>query len=952
MLKNGDQDSRGIWKALNRSESVQKQVASEEWKSQASVSRSRSLLPTAMSPTLTHSAPWPPGSPATQRIPSGAERSTESMSRSDWVDGGFTYVLRSGASRPQIGPPSLGSDDNTPRRTVMDDGGRSARKARPVGQSVRESPPSGLEDGPGADTPYRGRGRPPIPRATAFTHVKRTYVSDWQLTDGILQELGSDSPTARCVPRQKPRLPLAATFEGRVDSVFSRLDAISSLIRVSQSLRIVSIVADDSLTDLRVLHTFRAFRCRTHEGTYLTSSRLLSRLDSYDPLTTTDADYRILVGVDGAVSRAADGWQTTNGSYTRGTRRSPLPQGLGPQAHHHRPCPVSAAFDQKSLTKTMHKNRQTRVLLDNAPAHVGIPRGSKKAHTGVLVVGASRPAVLVLQELPRIHNAPWTKRPISKSTASRPDVVDGRAVYIDETTLSHTGHAFLASLVVFRLPASSGLSRPETPHLRWGRWSSSRAWVALGLGRREGSGRAFVVMLLVHPMVPRRNPAIGSLGRGRSGGLREIVQRVRISAERPEHGLPELRRPARSTVTVSVRRRYINADAKEVEVESQGEGEVWLPSKLVFIYCAALASKAAGPQFTKEKRYPILAVEWLSKSSLQELSVRVPFQGPRDLLLFRLHPICARGRCTSSHRGRSSESGDGWWAAASRWHNRVLDAMPVLPELHAAPNPHNLLHRLPLEPLPYPGPPESFPASQPGMDDECHMSFVLGDIQRQVRRLKRTSSADAAAHALTWGTANDAGAPVRSPNGARVVISVCVAPMDGVVVLDLAIPLLQQRPFRPAPSVRATGHEPMRNKEDGLDEAEDWEAAQKAADVGDSELLVKQSERTSDEAKLGYLGWLRMPSQRPAAATSDGTLSAEKGIGGSEEEYGRGTPGPANDRQRAEARAKWLAQSDRRMHQNAYEGAGRLTCSWRTAGGRAGYACGLIIRGGGTQKKG
>ncbi|KAJ7051933.1 hypothetical protein C8F01DRAFT_1091135 [Mycena amicta] len=112
--------------------------------------------------------------------------------------------------------------------------------------------------------------------------------------------------------------------------------------------------------------------------------------------------------------------------------------------------------------------------------------------------------------------------------------------------------------------------------------------------------------------------------------------------------------------------------------------------------------------------------------------------------------------------------------------------------------------------------------------------------------------------------ANDASAPVAvgSPNGARVVISVCVAPRDGVVVLDLAIPLLQQRPFRPAPSVRATGHEPMRNEEDGLDEAEDWEAAQKAADVGDSELPVKQSERTSDEAKLGYLGRLRMPSQR------------------------------------------------------------------------------------------
>ncbi|KAJ7051916.1 hypothetical protein C8F01DRAFT_1338676 [Mycena amicta] len=478
-----------------------------------------------MSPTLTHSAPWPPGSPATQRIPSGAERSTESMSRSDWVDGGFTYVLRSGASRPQIGPPSLGSDDNTPRRTVMDDGGRSARKARPVGQS-QPDPSLSCRHGPtqrmtlryfistrlrllairacflprdntvpdARKSCYRvwmagarmhlghprkrispigtrgwARGRHHIVgeddhrfhEPPAFTHVKRTYVSDWQLTDGILQELGSDSPTARCVSRQKPRLPLAATFEGRVDSVFSRLDAISSLIRVSQSLRIVSIVADDSLTDLRVLHTFRAFRCRTHEGTYLTSSRLLSRLDSYDPLTTTDADYRILVGVDGAVSRAADGWQTTNGSYTRGTRRSPLPQGLGPQAHHHRPCPVSAAFDRRLSPTISGPNRQTRVLLDNAPAHVGIPRGSKKAHTGVLVVGASRPAVLVLQELPRIHNAvttdicpacaaPWTKRPISKSTASRPDVVDGRAVYIDETTLSHTGHAFLTSLVVFR----------------------------------------------------------------------------------------------------------------------------------------------------------------------------------------------------------------------------------------------------------------------------------------------------------------------------------------------------------------------------------------------------------------------------------------------------------------------------------------------------------------------
>ncbi|KAJ7051936.1 hypothetical protein C8F01DRAFT_1091138 [Mycena amicta] len=694
-----------------------------------------------MSPTLTHSAPWPPGSPATQRIPSGAERSTESMSRSDWVDGGFTYEvelqdlrlgLRVSAAttirlvgrswmtaagvrgRPgQLQPdPSLSCRYGPtqrmtlryfistrlrllairacflPRDNTVPDARKSCYRVWMAGARMHLGHPRKRISPIGTRGWARGRHHivgeddhrfhePP-----AFTHVKRTYVSDWQLTDGILQELGSDSPTARCVSRQKPRLPLAATFEGRVDSVFSRLDAISSLIRVSQSLRIVSIVADDSLTDLRVLHTFRAFRCRTHEGTYLTSSRLLSRLDSYDPLTTTDADYRILVGVDGAVSRAADGWQTTNGSYTRGTRRSPLPQGLGPQAHHHRPCPVSAAFDQKSLTKTMHKNRQTRVLLDNAPAHVGIPRGSKKAHTGVLVVGASRPAVLVLQELPRIHNAPWTKRPISKSTASRPDVVDGRAVYIDETTLSL---AYWPRLP--RIPRRLSVTcvewiippRDTTPPMGKMVFKSSLGSVGPGTqGRKRTSIRCDA------PCTPN--------GPASQSSYREVMLAERVCEQlgkgkvwRAARDRPaKLRRPARSTVTVSVRRRYIDADAKEVEVESQGEGEVWLPSKLVFIYCAALASKAAGPQFTKEKRYPILVVEWLSKSSLQELSVRFPFQGPRDLP-FRLRPICAPGRCTSSHRGRSSESGDGWWAAASRWHNRVLDAM--LPELHAAPNP-------------------------------------------------------------------------------------------------------------------------------------------------------------------------------------------------------------------------------------------------------------------------
>ncbi|KAJ7051907.1 hypothetical protein C8F01DRAFT_635737 [Mycena amicta] len=209
-------------------------------------------------------------------------------------------------------------------------------------------------------------------------------------------------------------------------------------------------------------------------------------------------------GFDGAVSRAADGWQTTNASCTRG--RSPLPQSLRPQAR--RPCPFSAAIDRGQHDPTIpgtaspnavHRlgycwNALTLTFLGNpVPGERWYipPRRSRSPRTASYSQCDDRylPCVsLGKTSRSQIHCVQTWCWPRRRYTS---------------TTLSQTGHAFRDNLehtsIGFRLPASSGSSRPETPYLRGG-WPSSRAWVALGLGRGEGSGRAFVVMLLVHPM--------------------------------------------------------------------------------------------------------------------------------------------------------------------------------------------------------------------------------------------------------------------------------------------------------------------------------------------------------------------------------------------------------------------------------------------------------------------
>ncbi|KAJ7051890.1 hypothetical protein C8F01DRAFT_635359 [Mycena amicta] len=212
-------------------------------------------------------------------------------------------------------------------------------------------------------------------------------------------------------------------------------------------------------------------------------------------------------GFDGAVSRAADGWQTTNASCTRG--RSPLPQSLRPQAR--RPCPFSAAIDRGQHDPTIPGtaspnavrrlgycwNALTLTFLENpVPGERWYipPRRSRSPRTASYSQCDDR-------YLPRIS--------VDKTSSSQIHCVQTRCCRQRRCLWTRQLLRKLAmppqQSIPRRLSVTRGSSRP---HLRWGRWSSSRAWVALGLGRGE-ERTSMRCDALVHPMVPRHNPAIG-----------------------------------------------------------------------------------------------------------------------------------------------------------------------------------------------------------------------------------------------------------------------------------------------------------------------------------------------------------------------------------------------------------------------------------------------------------
>ncbi|KAJ7051939.1 hypothetical protein C8F01DRAFT_636606 [Mycena amicta] len=155
---------------------------------------------------------------------------------------------------------------------------------------------------------------------------------------------------------------------------------------------------------LYVLRTFRDVHCnalRVMRSSPPNEFRLPSRLDSYNPLTTTNAGYRVLVGVD-TLSPARP---TTNDTYTRGTRRSPLPQSLRDHKLIDRPCPVCVVLpgrlskelsprrpswkgpSQRLSTRTVAPHQLTLTFLEDPGKRL---RVCSSSYTGN--AGTSRPA--------------------------------------------------------------------------------------------------------------------------------------------------------------------------------------------------------------------------------------------------------------------------------------------------------------------------------------------------------------------------------------------------------------------------------------------------------------------------------------------------------------------------------------------------------------------------------